>query len=79
MPGLIAGSLLVFAMTISAFVIPRLIGGTTLRLTSLLIDQQMRLTFNYALGSTLSSILLLLVLGIVVLANISGVRRMARR
>jgi putative spermidine/putrescine transport system permease protein len=78
MPGILAGSLLVFAMTISAFVIPRLIGGTTLRLASLLIDQQMRITFNYALGSTLASILLLLVGVVVVLANVIGVRRVAR-
>lgn len=78
MPGVLAGSLLVFAMTISAFVIPRLIGGTTLRLTSLLIDQQMRITFNYALGSTLASILLLFVVGVVILSNFVGVRRVAR-
>lgn len=78
MPGVLAGSLLVFAMTISAFVIPRLIGGTTLWLTSLLIDQQMRITFNYAIGSTLASILLLFVVGIVVLSNFVGVRRVAR-
>jgi putative spermidine/putrescine transport system permease protein len=75
MPGIIAGSLLVFAMTISAFVIPRMIGGATMRLTSLLIDQQMLTTFNYAIGSTLASILLALVIGVVILANLASRRR----
>jgi len=75
MPGVVAGSLLVFAMTISAFVIPRLVGGLTLRLTALLIDQEMRTTFNYAIGSTLASVLLLLVLGVVVLSGVVGANR----
>jgi putative spermidine/putrescine transport system permease protein len=78
MPGVIAGSLLVFAMTISAFVIPRLVGGLTLRLTALLIDQEMRNTFNYAIGSTLASVLLLLVAGVVVLSSAVGRRRVSR-
>ena len=79
MPGVVAGSLLVFAMTISAFVIPRMVGGVTLRLTALLIDQQMRTTFDYAIGSTLASVLLLLVVLVVVLAGIAGGRsRVAR-
>lgn len=75
MPGIVAGSLLVFAMTISAFVIPRMIGGSTMRLTSLLIDQQMLTTFNYAIGSALASVLLALVIGVVVLANLATNRR----
>lgn len=75
MPGMVAGSLLVFAMTISAFVIPRLVGGLTLRLTALLIDQEMRTTFNYAIGSTLASVLLLLVLGVVVVSGVVGTNR----
>lgn len=71
MPGIVAGALLVFAMTISAFVIPRLVGGSTLRLTSLLIDQQMLTTYNYAIGSTLATILLALVAGVIVLSNLA--------
>ncbi len=79
MPGVLAGSLLVFAMTISAFVIPRLVGGLTLRLTALLIDQEMRTTYNYAIGSTLASVLLLLVAVVVVMASVVGGRsRVAR-
>ena len=70
LPGIVAGSLLVFAMTIGAFVIPRMIGGTTMHLMSLLIDQQMLTVFNYAIGATLASILLLLVIGIVTVANL---------
>ncbi len=70
LPGIVAGSLLVFAMTIGAFVIPRMIGGTTMYLMSLLIDQQMLTTFNYAIGATLSCILLVLVIGIVASANL---------
>jgi putative spermidine/putrescine transport system permease protein len=70
LPGIVAGSLLVFAMTIGAFVIPRMIGGTTMHLMSLLIDQQMLTTFNYAIGATLAFILLVLVMGVVAAANL---------
>ena len=48
-------------------------------LTALLIDQEMRSTYNYAQGSTLASILLLLVIGVVVLSGVVGAnRRFAR-
>ncbi len=70
-PGLVAGSLLVFAMTIGAFVIPRMIGGATLIEMSLLIDQQVLTTFNYAIGATLAFILLVLVIGVVAAANVA--------
>jgi putative spermidine/putrescine transport system permease protein len=69
-PGIVAGSLLVFAMTIGAFVIPRMIGGTTMHVMSLLIDQQMLTTFNYAIGATLAFILLVLVMGVVATAGL---------
>lgn len=78
MPGFVAGSLLVFAMTISAFVIPRMIGGSTMLLTSLLIDQQILTTFNYAIGSALASVLLTLVIGVIILANLVTNRRVVR-
>jgi hypothetical protein len=39
----------------------------------------MRSTYNYALGSTLASVLLLLVIGVVVLSGVVGAnRRFAR-
>jgi putative spermidine/putrescine transport system permease protein len=79
LPGIVAGSLLVFAMTIGAFVIPRMVGGTTMHLMSLLIDQQMLTVFNYAIGATLASILLLLVIGIVTVANVVVQRGSYRR
>jgi ABC-type spermidine/putrescine transport system permease subunit I len=47
-----------------------MIGGTTMHLMSLLIDQQMLTTFNYAIGATLAFILLVLVMGVVAAANL---------
>lgn len=79
LPGIVAGSLLVFAMTIGAFVIPRMIGGTTMHLMSLLIDQQMLTVFNYALGATLAFILLVLVMGVVASAGLVLQRGTAHR
>jgi putative spermidine/putrescine transport system permease protein len=78
LPGIVAGSLLVFAMTIGAFVIPRMVGGTTMHLMSLLIDQQMLTVFNYALAATLAFILLLLVMGVVASASLIVQRGEAR-
>ena len=73
-PGIVAGSLLVFALSISSFVIPRMVGGTTIRLTAIQIDEQMLTTFNYAIGSALASILLVLVVGVVALSNLTARR-----
>jgi putative spermidine/putrescine transport system permease protein len=66
LPGIVAGSLLVFALTISAYVTPLVMGGYQITTLPILIYQQIAASFNVhfaaALGVLLLSISLLLVI-----------------
>jgi putative spermidine/putrescine transport system permease protein len=65
LPGIIAGSLLVFLQAITAFVTPRLLGGINIRLISNLIYQEFTNTFNWPFGASMGFILLLVTLLII--------------
>lgn len=65
MPGVIAGCLLVFLLSLTAFVIPRLLGGVTVRIMSNLIYQQFMNTFNWPFGAAMGFILLSVTLMII--------------
>jgi putative spermidine/putrescine transport system permease protein len=68
LPGLAAGSLLVFALSVGFYVTPALLGGRTAFYT-LLIDMQVNRLLDFGFGSTLAIILLLVVLLIVGLGS----------
>ncbi|MBI3976648.1 MAG: ABC transporter permease [Chloroflexi bacterium] len=53
MPGVIAGSVLVFTIAISAFVIPALLGGISSKFLATLLFQQMMVIANYPFAATL--------------------------
>lgn len=61
-PGLMAGSILVFALTFSALVAPILLGGRQVMTLSLLIEQQMTYVVNWPFGAAISIILIVSVL-----------------
>ncbi|MCS6933210.1 MAG: ABC transporter permease, partial [Acetobacteraceae bacterium] len=65
MPGILAGSLLVFALAISAYVTPIVIGGYEIQTLPMIIYQQISASFNLhfaaALGVVLLAVALLLV------------------
>jgi putative spermidine/putrescine transport system permease protein len=67
LPGIVAGSLLVFALAISAYVTPVLLGGTSVLTVPVLIYQQVSASFNLgfagALGAVLLAVALVLVFG----------------
>jgi putative spermidine/putrescine transport system permease protein len=65
MPGVIAGCLLVFLLSLTAFVIPRLLGGVTVRIMSNLIYQEFMNTFNWPFGAAMGFILLAVTLMII--------------
>lgn len=82
LPGILAGSLLVFALSISAYVTPSLMGGTNVLTLPMLIAQQVGTSFNPnfagALGVILLSVCLLIVIAYNrILARLSGEEGMA--
>ena len=69
LPGILAGSLLVFALSISAYVTPSLMGGTDVLTLPMLIAQQVGTSFNPNFAGALGVVLLLVSLAIVVAYN----------
>jgi putative spermidine/putrescine transport system permease protein len=67
LPGIVAGSLLVFALAISAYVTPVLLGGSSVLTVPVLVYQQVSASFNLgfagALGAVLLAVALVLVIG----------------
>ena len=72
LPGLLAGSLLVFAAAASAFVTQTLVGGGQLMYMPYYIYQQAIQSNNYPFAATIAMILLVAVLVIVTLVNFAG-------
>jgi len=73
-PGILAGSLLVFALAISAYVTPTVIGGYEVLTLPMLIYQQISATFNLGFAAALGVVLLVVALAVVAAYN----RAMAR-
>ena len=61
-PGVVAGSFLVFALCISSYVTPALLGGGRLKMLAMLIFEQFLRIFNWPLGAAIASILLFITL-----------------
>jgi putative spermidine/putrescine transport system permease protein len=81
LPGIVAGSLLVFALAISAYVTPFLMGGTEVLTLPMLIYQQVSSSFNLNFAGALGVILLAVSLLVViaynqVLARLAGEREL---
>ncbi len=70
LPGILAGSALVFIPCIGMFVVPELIGGNCSFMIGNLIKQQFLQTMNWPLGSVTSIIMTLGVLGVTLLVAI---------
>lgn len=79
LPGIMAGSLLVFALAISAYVTPILMGGFQIMTLPILIYQQIAASFNVGFAASLGMVLLVISLALVIgynhmLALVSGQR-----
>jgi putative spermidine/putrescine transport system permease protein len=77
-PGLISGSLLVFAGGMSAFAIPMFLGGPRQASMAVLIYQEMVFTFNWPIGSALSVLMLVTTL-VAIVASLLAARRFVPR
>jgi putative spermidine/putrescine transport system permease protein len=73
-PGILSGSILVFVLTISALVTPRLLGGPTYKVMSTLIYDQFMALLNWPAGSAMAVLLTGMVVGLIALSS-----RVARR
>ena len=58
MPGIVSGLILVFALTITSYATPALLGGPSATVIASLIVQQMLTVFNWPLGSALAIFLI---------------------
>ncbi len=77
-PGILSGGILVFVLTISALVTPRLLGGPTYKVMSTLIYDEFLQLLNWPGGSAMAFVLTLLALGIIWLSGLAA-RRWVRR
>lgn len=68
MPGLLAGSVLIFVPVVGSFMEPRILGGRTGTFYGTVIEDQFVAVFNWPLGAALSFILLAVVLVILSLS-----------
>jgi putative spermidine/putrescine transport system permease protein len=65
MPGVAAGSILVFILAVGAFVTPALIGGAKILVVPMLVYQQAMGVLNWPFAAAISFIFLLFVLGLI--------------
>jgi putative spermidine/putrescine transport system permease protein len=82
LPGILAGSLLVFALAISAYVTPVLLGGNNVLTLPMLIYQQVSASFNLGFAGALGVVLLGVSLALVfayntILGRLTGERQIA--
>ncbi|MEJ0015937.1 MAG: ABC transporter permease [Acetobacteraceae bacterium] len=77
LPGLLAGSVMVFVIAMGYFIIPALVGGPRSLMISTLINEQIMTVLNWSFGAAISTLLLFAVL--VVLALFARTLAVARR
>src|SRR5688572_5471564 len=77
-PGILSGSILVFVLTISALVTPRLLGGPTYQVMSTLIYDEFLGRLNWPAGFAQSLLLTVMVLALVYLSGLLARRTGAR-
>jgi putative spermidine/putrescine transport system permease protein len=65
LPGILAGSLLVFSLAISSFVVPVLLGGFKVYVLPIIVYEQILSVFDWPFGAAAAFILLVLSLGLI--------------
>lgn len=78
MPGVLSGSIIVFALTASAFATPAIIGGRRMKVVATAAYDEYLSTLNWPLGATIAILLLLANVGIIVSYNKLIERRFAK-
>lgn len=65
LPGIVAGSVLVFTLSMSAFVTPAILGGTRVRVVAYLAYEEFLFSLNWPFGAALALILVLFTMTVV--------------
>lgn len=79
LPGLFAGTLLVFILCLGFYVTPQILGGGRVVMVSMKIQQNVSVYFDWGAGSALGVVLLVVVFAIFALAHrVAGLDRMFR-
>ena len=65
LPGILAGSLLVFSLAISSFVVPILIGGFKVHVLPMVVYEQVLSVFDWPFGAANALVLLVLSVGLI--------------
>ena len=77
-PGIFAGCTLVFIMSMTSYVTPKLLGGAKFRMMSTMVEQEVNTNFNWGRASAISYILLFAILVLLFFLN-SATRGMTKR
>jgi putative spermidine/putrescine transport system permease protein len=68
-PGVLSGGIIVFALSVSAFATPAIIGGRRLKVAATLAYDEFLNTLNWPLGAAVATLLLIALIVIIVTAN----------
>lgn len=74
LPGIMTGTILVFAMAASAFATPQIIGGRRLKVIATLVYDEFLFSLNWPLGAALAILLFIVVIAVAI-----GLNRIAER
>jgi ABC-type spermidine/putrescine transport system permease subunit I len=78
LPGIFAGAVIVFVLSLGFYITPALLGGGKVMMVAVMIEQEVRQTLNWPFAAALSAVLLALTLGVYTVAQLFT-RQEARR
>lgn len=77
-PGIISGCVLVFTMSMTSYVTPKLLGGSKFRMMATMVVQEINVSFDWGAAAAISYILLVVILIIQLLVTLSTGKYMKR-
>ena len=78
MPGIISGCVLVFTMSMTSYVTPKLLGGSKFRMMATMVVQEINVNFDWGAAAAISYILLAVILLIQLLVTLCTANYMKR-
>ena len=70
LPGIFAGAVIVFVLSLGFYITPALLGGGKVMMVAVMIEQEVRQTLNWPFAAALSAVLLALTLGVYSVAQV---------